>query len=596
MRKYTRWFVGALVGLAAGCLAAGGLLFEQASPAHAQAVCSTPGSGTVSITGVSPTSMYNTAAATITINGSGFGATTGSVVLVGYGPLVVTAWADAGPITATVPAGVPGSTTGTAYNVTVFSATTPDTNCDVEAGALTVYSPNSTAAPAPASTATREPTAAPTAFMRPLVTVLSYGASSRVLYPGQDIDFEITLQNNGPIVAKNVVVEFSGTDLLPRETGGLRTPGDIAGGGGTVRFFQPLRVSNNLSGYQAVINIKISYTDEYGAKYSDSSTLSFDAGQYAGATATLSLSPQLILSSYQTTPTVLSPGTAFKLELSLANVSSQTAHQVVVDLSGESGGSGSTGASTTTSPVAPLNSSDMRYIDAMQPGQQEPLSFEMAVSGDAASELANLNVAISYIDDSSQQHSQTETISLRIETQALLFIHFYTEMPDFMTVGETIDLPIEVINIGANDLNVSMVEVTSDQMAITGGSLYFGPLSGGTSGTLLAQAQLTRAGTATVTVTVHYLDDFQQQQVLTQDLTLEVEAATVATPAAGTGASNITGAPGSNAGGLTLGQRILRMVLGFFGIATQSAGSGTIQQFRNSSADATPQPAEGKTP
>jgi len=57
----------------------------------------------------------------------------------------------------------------------------------------------------------------------------------------------------------------------------------------------------------------------------------------------------------------------------------------------------------------------------------------MAVSGDASSALANLSVVISYIDDSNTSSSQTETVSLRIETKALLLIHFYNEMPDLLT-------------------------------------------------------------------------------------------------------------------------------------------------------------------
>lgn len=595
MRTHTRWIIGAILGLAAACFAASGLPLEQATPAHAQtASCPAP-SGTVTILSITPTSMNNATASTITINGNVGSFENGATVVLGnYSALPSTFVSDA-QITVLVPTSIPGSIAGTVYDVTVIN---PGGSCNVSPDNLTVYGPNPTVAPMPVSTATREATPLPTAFVRPLVTVLSYGASSRVLYPGQDIDFEITLQNSGQIVAKNVIVEFSGNDLLPRETGGLRTPGDIAAGG-SVRFFQPLRVSNNLSGYQAVINIKISYTDEYGAKYSDSSTLSFDAGQYAQATATLSMSPQLILSSYQTTPAVLSPGAVFKLDLSLANVSSQTAHQVLVDLNTTGSSSSSAGTSASAAPVAPQNSSNLRYIDQMQPGQQVPLSFDMAVNGSATSTLANLSLAISYTDDSGKQRSQTEVISLRIETQALLFIHFYNEMPDVVTVGDIIDLPIEVINIGENDLNVGIVEVSSDQMSITGSSIYFGPLSGGTSGTLLAQAQVTRAGTATMTVTVHYLDDYQQPQVFTHDMTLEVEAM-AATPAAGTGApgSTGTGTPGGDLGGLTIGQRILRMFLGFFGIATQSAGGGgDMSQFRGGNwGGGTPQPSGGNTP
>jgi len=89
-----------------------------------------------------------------------------------------------------------------------------------------------------------------------------------------------------------------------------------------------------------------------------------------------------------------------------------------------------------------------------------------------------------------------------------------------------------VTNIGRTLVNASMLEVTSQQLEISAGSLYLGPLDGGTSGSLEATAVAQASGTAEVLVTVHYLDDFDQPQVVTQTLTVEVEEPPEAPPGA----------------------------------------------------------------
>mgnify|MGYP003565965839 CR=1 FL=1 len=84
-------------------------------------------------------------------------------------------------------------------------------------------------------------------------------------------------------------------------------------------------------------------------------------------------------------------------------------------------------------------------------------------------------------------------------------------------------LPVEVINIGRTLVNVSTLEVTSEQLEIEEGSIYLGPLDGGTSGSLDAVAVAQEGGTNELLVTVHYLDDFDQPRVVMETLSVEVE-------------------------------------------------------------------------
>jgi hypothetical protein len=149
-------------------------------------------------------------------------------------------------------------------------------------------------------------------------------------------------------------------------------------------------------------------------------------------------------------------------------------------------------------------------------------------------------------------------------------------------VGDTFDLPVRVTNIGQNDVNVSTIEVTSDQFTITNGVLYLGPLYASASGSLLAKAGAPQAGTATVTVTVNYLDEYQRPQKYTHELTFEVQEYRRATDNSGSTPPGTQGARGSRGqASMTVGQRILQAILGFFGLATRTttgAGSGIPQR------------------
>jgi hypothetical protein len=93
-------------------------------------------------------------------------------------------------------------------------------------------------------------------------------------------------------------------------------------------------------------------------------------------------------------------------------------------------------------------------------------------------------------------------------------------------------LPVEVTNIGRTMVNVSTLELTSEQLEIQEGSLYVGPLDGGTSASLEATAIGREGGTAEVTVNVHYLDDFNHPQVVTKTLAVDVEEPLAPTPMA----------------------------------------------------------------
>jgi len=552
----------------AGCLLAIGMTaMSFASPPKSYAATSCVGGGgsAPTINSVVPSTVNNNANTVVTIIGSGFinGA---SVVLEGFGAIPTT-WDSATQLTATIPAGIPGKPGGKTYNVDVFNPTaTPKQDCDVIGSGLTVIGSAPTAAPA---------TAAPTTFMRPQMVVASYTASVTHVSPSQNFDFSVTLQSVGQTTARNVTATFVTGDLIPRDNGGVHYAGDLDPGA-TVGFQQPMRVSGQVNKAEAVIRLIVAYNDSAGKAYTDTFDVAAFPLYYAAATPTpmptLAVHPQIMLTGYQTTPATLNPGSSFQLDMDIINVSGELARQVVFNLNmNPSSGSASSGASASSGVIAPLNSSATRYLDQLAPGQSTHLTFNMMVSGSASGQLVPVSLDVSYMDSGNTQHSQSESLSLRIETVPFLYVHFLTPPTQPLVIGETVDLAVEAINIGQNKLNVSTIEVTSDTMTIGNGLLYIGPLDAGTSGVVPAQARPELPGLATVIVTVHYLDDYQQEKTFSQNLTVEVADTPTATPEA-----NQQGTGGGFAGGsnsdLTFVDRVVRALLGFFGVATRTGG------------------------
>jgi hypothetical protein len=155
-------------------------------------------------------------------------------------------------------------------------------------------------------------------------------------------------------------------------------------------------------------------------------------------------------------------------------------------------------------------------------GDTVELVQQLVVDGSADPGVYSLPVALAYDDARGTRHSDSQRISLLVHRRPHLQIGFFRPV-EGATVDVPFEVPVEVINIGRTLVNVSTLEVNSRQLEIQDGVLYLGPLDGGTSGSLEATAVAQEGGTAEILVTVHYLDDFEQPQVVTTTLTVEVE-------------------------------------------------------------------------
>lgn len=486
---------------------------------------------------VQPSSVSNAAATELVVTGTGFvdGAT---VVVEGYGALTTT-FVSVQVLRAELPAGVPAGV----YTVRIVN---PDASTAALPNALTVTAPPATALPDMTATPVPTNTPQPTAFLRPVVVVASYGASSAEITPGTDLDFEMTLANAGQATATNIIATFTSGDFIPRATGGVRAIGAL-GTGESSRFWQPLSASRDLAGKSTgVLEVAVSYTDVNGTAYSETFALTFPVVRVAtgagAATATPTstptatsgppLRPQLLVASYETDLEALEPGARFELTLEVRNQGSADARGVVLIVGGgtvSSGGSGGTpepgggvsGSAGEFGTFAPVGSSNVRSLGDLARSQSLEAGVQLIVNGTAKPGAYPVVVTFAYTDSGGNSYKDEQVITLLVYDRPQVEINFYTE-PMPLTAGQPGPLPLQLTNTGKGTVVFGNFSASAEGAQMSNNNIFVGSLEPGGAFPLDAIAIPEQPGTLALEVSVAYTDDFNQPQVITKTLELEV--------------------------------------------------------------------------
>jgi hypothetical protein len=355
---------------------------------------------------------------------------------------------------------------------------------------------------------------------RPQVMIEKARTEPAVLGPGDAFSLTLRMANRGSRTATQAAigVAASASDLA------------VPAGGSNVVALDPLYIGQSVTATLPLVlgeveragrrnlAIALEYGDYSGGSYADQQSVGLEVS------TSLEERPQLIIDGYETTPSSLAPGDAFSLTLHLTNVGGGEAQRLILTLGGP-------GETSDLGPFAPLQSSNVKFIPRLATGATTAVVQRLAVDGSTESGSYSLPVALAFDDARGTRHTDSQLISLVVRQRPHLQARFYRPVPT-TTVGMPFPLPVEVTNIGRTMVNVSTLELTSEQLEIQEGSLYVGPLDGGTSASLEATAIGREGGTAEVTVNVHYLDDFNHPQVVTKTLAVDVEEPLAPTPMA----------------------------------------------------------------
>lgn len=578
------WFLIVILGLA--------LLIGAARPVVGQETgTETPGPVGFGPTAVQPNRVSNTVDTQLVVTGAGFedGA---AVVVDGYGALDTT-FVSASMLRALLPAGAAAGV----YDVRVVN---PDAAAAVLPEALTITAPAPTAGP----TDTPEPTNTPqpTAFVRPVIVVQSYGASSAQITPGSNLDFEMTLANAGQAVASNVIATFVSGDFTPRATGGVRAIGNLAQGQSS-RFWQPLAAGSGLtSGGIATLEVRVTYTDLLGTAYEETFALTFPVVRTASgvaptetptptATATATsaprLRPQLLISAYEADVDPLTPGSRFRLSMDILNQGNADARRVTLIVGGgveevvppaegtPQPGGGVSGAGGEFGNFAPVGSSNVKFLGDL--AQDETLVAHVDLIVNASTDPGAYPVVVSFVYTDAEGGSfvDEQVVTLLVYKSPQVEINFYMEPPPFF-VGQPGPLPLQLVNVGSSSTIFGNMGVTAPGAQLTNNNIFVGALEPGGFFPLDASLLPEQPGPLELTVRVSYTDDFNQAQVITRTLSVEVmemeappfEEEPPIDPGTGGPAGPMDPGMGEGGSNETWRQKAWRFILGLIGLSS----------------------------
>lgn len=385
------------------------------------------------------------------------------------------------------------------------------------------------------------PEPSPTVFQRPVLTLISYWARGNVT-PGGKFTMEFRVANEGGTKARNIVFTVVPGDFLPSGSGGVVSGGVISPGADT-GYSQALIASNELAlKAYGTLQMTASYTDDLGSSYSETYNLTFPVTKKSSSsgsarpssTPTPSPRPILLIDGYQVDTEPLKPGSIFNLEVRIANMGGTLAREVTLVIGGgtvSNSASGTPGAETGgvsasggLENFAPLGQSNFAFLGDLPPGGQLTSIHALIVNSTTQPGAYPLKLSLIYSDTAGKTYTDDQTITLLVYSPPMLEIGFY-QPPDTLFAGQPGSLPIQVLNLDRKATILSRVRVSADGAEILNGELPIGYLDTGLSFTIDSQAIPFEPGPLELLVAVDYVDDFNQQQVIEQTLTLEVLAA-----------------------------------------------------------------------
>ena len=222
----------------------------------------------------------------------------------------------------------------------------------------------------------------------------------------------------------------------------------------------------------------------------------------------------MLLEGYHTIPEQLSPGDLFDLQLTLRNAGQGNVEQLVITLGDPAG--------TGIKPFALLGTGNVLFVETLKAGESIDLGRKVIIEGTADAGAYSLPIHIQYDGGNETTSSQVQVLTLLVMNIPQIQVSYYRPI-ELVQVGQTIELPIEIMNIGRTSINISQVEVFADQIEVENGSAFIGSLDGCTSAFIDALGIPQKSGKLELQLTVNYLDDFNQPQVITETLSLNVE-------------------------------------------------------------------------
>jgi len=393
---------------------------------------------------------------------------------------------------------------------------------------------------------------------RPQIVIESFTAAPQPV-PSSVFTLTLTLHNSGTGAARNVLLTHGApSSFAVIGTGNVTAVGNI-GWQQTVAVAIPLSVDGAAKAGVNLHPITLDYDNTAGEHIQSVQNIAISVGQ--GGAVPGSQDPLVVIESYATAPEPLTPGQPFTLTLRVLNVASADAHRVMLTL-------GKQAEASKSASIAPLGTGNVRYLPELAAGAQADVVSRFIVDGTANAGVYVMTVELEFNGSGEKPITRTEQISLVVRVQPQLIFNFYRPVPTAQ-VGQPIDLPIEILNVGRTQVASNEAALVSDDLVMDPAKVYVGPLDPGIPFTLDGRATADSPGEKRFTIRVHYIDDFNQAQVFEGARTIMVEAPPEPSDPGGAVAPGGQAGPGTDADPAQP-QRpwLIRLLRGLFGLGS----------------------------
>jgi hypothetical protein len=235
----------------------------------------------------------------------------------------------------------------------------------------------------------------------------------------------------------------------------------------------------------------------------------------------------LLISSYATSPGEVTVGSRFSLSVTVANVTSRKAEDVVVSLgegaaSAETGGeSAGTGAAAAAgSDLVVLGTGNVKYIGTISGKRAASVSFSFIASPKANPGVYAVPVTISS-RNAGEVRSSTQTIGILVRRSPIFEVG-ETKIPSTATAGEPFEATAEILNDSGFQARGVVYSIEGSAFDIAKGRTAVGTLETGDSESVTAQCTPRVSGDATLTLVIAYRDDFNEVRTIRKDYPVKV--------------------------------------------------------------------------
>lgn len=386
---------------------------------------------------------------------------------------------------------------------------------------------------------------------QPKVTIEDSSTDPAVLVPGAPFTLTLRLANRGSRTARNVFAQCTSALAIPMAQGDAVSTAQI-GIDAVTTVTLPLLLDVAAPGGRQRLDIALSCEDFSGGAYSGEETVGVEVS------AGLTFQPQVLIGRYRSTPDAIRPGDAFTLSVDLVNVGGGDAERLVLALGGENG--------AALELFSPLLAGNVIFVERLTAGETTTVAWRLLADGGAGARAYNLPLALAYDDPRGGRHSDTQRLSLMVRHQPEMQAIFYRK-PEGLQIGAPAAISLEVLNVGSGAVNITHLGAASADMDVAvEGTPFMGTVEAGSSAPLDVTVTPHKSGAASITVLITYRDDFNQSQLLTTTLTVDVTGdAGHSSPVP---ASPSTGQLEKRETGITVWQRAWQLVKGFLGFGS----------------------------